>query len=37
MSNDEILEDFPHLKIEHIHAALGFAANRENMIKTVTA
>jgi uncharacterized protein (DUF433 family) len=37
MSNDEILEDYPQLKLEHIHAALAFAANREQMIKMVAA
>ena len=29
MSKEEILEDFPILKEEHILAALAFAANRE--------
>ena len=37
MSNDEILEDYPQLKLEPIHAALAFAANREQMIKMVAA
>ena len=33
MSHQEILEDYPALKEEHILAALAFAANRESMIK----
>jgi len=37
MSVNEILEDFPLLKEEHIRAALTFAANRENYTKIVTA
>ena len=37
MTNDEILEDYPSLKLEHIYAALAFAANREALIKTVAA
>jgi uncharacterized protein (DUF433 family) len=35
MTYDEILEDFPLLKREHIRAALAFAAERNN-IKVVT-
>ncbi len=35
MSHEEILEDFPTLKEEHIKAALMFAANREAMVKIV--
>lgn len=35
MSHDEIIEDFPSLKKEHILSALAFAANREAMIKMV--
>lgn len=35
MTNEEILEDYPSLKEEHIKAALAFAANREAMIKMV--
>lgn len=35
MSQEEILEDFPTLKEEHIKAALMFAANREAMVKIV--
>lgn len=37
MSKEEILEDFPNLKEEHILAALAFAANREAFIKIVAA
>jgi uncharacterized protein (DUF433 family) len=37
MSNEEILLDYTNLKIEHIHAALSFAANREQMIKIIAA
>lgn len=32
-SFEEILEDFPQLKREHILAALAFAAERENITK----
>ncbi len=35
MSIEEITSDFPEIKPEHISAALGFAANRENSIKTI--
>jgi uncharacterized protein (DUF433 family) len=35
VSHQEILEDYPALKKEHILAALTFAANRESMIKLV--
>ena len=37
MTNAEILEDYPNLKEEHIHAALAFAANRENIVKIIAA
>jgi len=37
MSFEEILEDFPELKKEHILAALAFAANRENITKIIAA
>ena len=37
MSHKEILDDYPLLKEEHILAALGFAANRESVIKMVAA
>lgn len=36
-THQEILEDFPSLKEEHILAALAFAANRESMIKMIAA
>jgi uncharacterized protein (DUF433 family) len=35
MSNEQILEDYPSLKEEHIRAALLFAANREAMVKII--
>jgi uncharacterized protein (DUF433 family) len=35
MTHQEILEDYPSLKDEHILAALAFAANRESIIKLV--
>ena len=37
MSVEEILEDFPLLKEEHIRAALAFAANREEYVKIIAA
>lgn len=37
MSNEEILEDFPELKLPHIHAALAFAANLEQRTRQVAA
>ncbi|MDB5277636.1 DUF433 domain-containing protein [Ferruginibacter paludis] len=37
MSYSQVLEDYPLLKKEHIMAALGFAANRESVIKIITA
>ncbi len=37
MSTQEILEDFPLLKEEHIRAALAFAANREAFTKIIAA
>jgi uncharacterized protein (DUF433 family) len=37
MSYAQLLEDYPLLKKEHIMAALGFAANRESVIKIITA
>lgn len=37
MTQAEILDDYPALTIEHIQAALFFAANRETMIKFVAA
>ena len=35
MTHQEIIEDYPSLKEEHIKAALTFAANRESMVKIV--
>ncbi len=35
MSFEEIIIDFPEIKTEHILAALTFAANREQAIKTI--
>ncbi|CAN5173885.1 DUF433 domain-containing protein [soil metagenome] len=37
MSYAQVLEDYPLLKKEDIMAALGFAANRESVIKIITA
>ncbi len=37
MSFQEILEDFPSLKEEHIRAALAFAAHREMHTKLIAA
>ena len=37
MSNDEIMNDYPSLKEEHIRAALTFAADRELFIKIIAA
>lgn len=36
MTYDEILEDFPQLKREHIRAALAFAAERNNIKVVMT-
>lgn len=33
MSSEEILEDFPELKIEQIRACLAFAADKEQKLK----
>ncbi|MFH7005344.1 DUF433 domain-containing protein [Flavobacterium bizetiae] len=35
MSIEEIIEDFPELKREHILATLAFAANRKNIKKNI--
>jgi uncharacterized protein (DUF433 family) len=35
MSHQEIIEDYPSLKEEHIKAALSFAADREAMVKII--
>jgi len=37
MTQQQILEDYPALKEDHIRAALAFAANREAMIKIIAA
>ena len=37
MTQEEILNDYPSLKKEHILAAFFFAANRESIIKIVAA
>lgn len=37
MNINEILQDYPSLKEDHIRAALAFAADRELMIKIITA
>ena len=37
MTHAEILADYPSLKEEHILAALGFAANKESIIKIIAA
>lgn len=35
MSFEDIIEDFPELRKEHILATLAFAANRENIFKII--
>ena len=35
MSHEEILDDYPVLKREHLRAALSFAADRESSIKII--
>jgi uncharacterized protein (DUF433 family) len=37
MSNQEIIDDFPSLREEHIRAALAFAAHREMLTKLSAA
>ncbi len=37
ISHQQIIEDYPSLKEEHIRAALAFAADREAMIKIIAA
>lgn len=37
MDINEILQDYPSLKEDHIRAALAFAADRELMIKMIAA
>jgi uncharacterized protein (DUF433 family) len=33
MTNEQILSDFPELKIEDIHACLSYAADREHKLR----
>jgi len=35
MSNEEILRDFPELKVEDIQASIAFAANRERELTKI--
>ena len=37
MTTEELLEDFPSLKAEHIRAALAFAAHRESHTRLIAA
>ncbi|SOD78734.1 DUF433 domain-containing protein [Spirosoma fluviale] len=37
MTNDEILDDFPELTLEHIRAALAFAADSERRTRLIPA
>ena len=37
MSNAEILADFPELTLDHIHAALAYAANLEQRTRQLAA
>ena len=37
MSNEEIVADFPELTVEHIRAALAFAANLEQRTRQLAA
>lgn len=37
MSIEDIIQDFPQLKAEHIKAALSFAANSENRTRLISA
>ena len=37
MGKEEIIEDFPELTIEHIHAALAFAARRDDISRIIAA
>ena len=37
MSVQEIIDDYPMLKEEHIRAALSFAADRESFVKIIKA
>ncbi|GAB4016436.1 DUF433 domain-containing protein [Spirosoma migulaei] len=37
MTNDEILDDFPELTLDHIRAALAFAADSERRTRLIAA
>lgn len=37
MNFEEIMDDFPQIKMEHIRAALAFAAHRENISRIIAA
>lgn len=37
MTNDDIIEDFPELTVEHIRAALAFAADSERRTRLIAA
>ncbi|WP_019989488.1 DUF433 domain-containing protein [Rudanella lutea] len=37
MTNEEILEDFPELTLDHIRAALAFAADSERRTRLIVA
>lgn len=37
MSKEEILDDFPELSLESIHAALAFAARRDDISRIIAA
>ena len=37
MSHQEIIEDYPELKLEHVHACLAYAAEREHHLLIVSA
>lgn len=37
MSQQDILEDYPELSLEHISACLAFAADREHHLEVVSA
>jgi len=37
MTEQQIMNDYPQIKKKHIHAALYYAANRDGMIKMVSA
>ena len=37
MSNEEIIEDFPEIRLEHIQAALAFAIHRDDISRIIAA